>query len=109
MLPAYKSDHSPIELTFRKPAQPRGKGTWKLNDSILTNTDFIDLIRKSINQAKSTYALPVYLEDLVHSDVGESLQLTISDTLCLETSLSIKRGGGLLRFQNIVQDLRGSW
>ena len=45
-LPAYKSDHNPIVLTFFQSRQCRGKGPWKFNNQLLQNQEFKDMVIK---------------------------------------------------------------
>ena len=92
ILPAYKSDHNPIMLTFIKSRQNRGKGLWKFNNELLKNQDFIDMIKEELFLLKSIYALPVYDPEYVKNNHGDRLDITISDTLFLDTLLCQLRG-----------------
>ena len=65
---------------------------WKFNNALLENDDFTKMIKKEIELAKSTYALPVYHPDFVSNENGESLELLIPVTLFLETLLCQLRG-----------------
>ena len=42
----YRSDHAPVYLTFTLSNHIRGPGTWKLNNSLLLDEEFIILIKK---------------------------------------------------------------
>ena len=86
-LPAYKSDHNPITMSFIKSRQNRGRGLWKFNNQLLQNQDFIDMVKEEIFLVKSTYALPVYNPEHVKNDKGKDLELLISDTVFLDTLL----------------------
>ena len=92
ILNAYRSDHNIISLTFLKSMQPRGKGLWKFNNSLLENKDFCAMIKKEINLIKSIYALPIYSPDYIEADDGSTLELLIPVTLFLETLLCQLRG-----------------
>ena len=92
ILPAYKSDHNPIVLTFIKSRQSRGKGLWKFNNGLLKNQDFIDMIQEELSLIKSIYVLPVYDPEYINNNHGDSLELNISDTLFLDTLLCQLRG-----------------
>ena len=72
---AYRSDHNIIELSILKSTQKRGKGLWKMNNALLENRDFVQMIRDEINLVKATYALPIYSEDFIKTDNGEFLEL----------------------------------
>ena len=56
-IPAYKSDHNPILLSFIKSWQNRGRGLWKFNNQLLQNQDYIKVVKEEIFLAKCTYAL----------------------------------------------------
>ena len=92
ILPAYKSDHNPIVLTFIKSRQSRGKGLWKFNNGLLKNQDFIDMIQEELSLIKSIYVLPLYDPEYINNNHGDSLKLNISDTLFLDTLLCQLRG-----------------
>ena len=40
---AYRSDHSPVYLTFQLTEHERGKGTWKFNNRLLRDEEYIKL------------------------------------------------------------------
>ena len=44
----YKTDHSLVSLALSRFNQNRGPGFWKLNTSLLTNTDNVVIIRNEI-------------------------------------------------------------
>ena len=46
--PGFMSDHSCIKLTVKAIDTKRGPGFWKLNCSLLKNSDYIDHIKKAI-------------------------------------------------------------
>ena len=94
---AYRSDHNIITLSIQKSTQQRGKGLWKMNNALLENLDFVKMVKKEIALITSTYALPIYSNEFVQSDHGETLELSISDTLFLETLLCQIRGQ-IIRF-----------
>ena len=94
---AYRSDHNIITLSIQKTTQQRGKGLWKMNNAFLENSDFVKMVKKEIELITSTYALPIYSNEYVQSDHGETLELLISDTLFLETLLCQIRGQ-IIRF-----------
>ena len=89
---AYKSDHNPIILKLNINKYPRGKGSWKFNNNLLTMLDYTDSIKKLINLAKNTYALPIYSEEYIYKNNGENLEILIKDSLFLNTLLCQIRG-----------------
>ena len=62
-----------------------GKGIWKLNNSLLSNLGYIDLIKKAVLDEKLKYALPVYSINFIESTVSdEHLNFTVDDDTFLE-------------------------
>ena len=90
ILNAYRSDHNIIKLSIK--TQKRGRGLWKFNNALLENKQFVKLVREEIELVKATYAIPIYNNDFSRSDNGNLLEITISDTLFLETLLCQLRG-----------------
>ena len=88
----YKSDHNVISLEINISKNEKGRGSWKLNSTLLENKELVTLIKKEIKLIKQTYAIPLY--DLDNLDqIGDSkLQLTVSDSLFLDTLLCQVRG-----------------
>lgn len=46
--PAFLSDHSPITLQLATNVNPRGKGVWMFNNSLLDDEEYIKIIHKTI-------------------------------------------------------------
>jgi exonuclease III len=90
--PGYRSDHSIIELNLTMSNIHRGKGLWKLNCSLLKNSQYVELINKVILDVKETYCLPVYNRDNLSHIPDEDIQFIIPDDLFLDTLLMIIRG-----------------
>ncbi len=55
ILPGYRSDHSLVMIDYNSTSQSRGKGFWKLNTSLLSDKDYVELINNCIDDAKITY------------------------------------------------------
>ena len=55
VLPSYKSDHRPISIELDFSSFTRGKGYWKLNDSLLTDVDYVNEIKKTISITCAKY------------------------------------------------------
>ena len=90
--PNYRSDHHVISLELKTSNYKRGRGSWKFNNNLLKNSDFIKIIQDEITLIKKTYVLPVYnLEEI--QNIGDlNLELMISDSLFLDTMLCQLRG-----------------
>ena len=87
----YRSDHAPITCTMVLGTKNRGPGIWKLNNSLLKDTEFIKMVKTEIKVFKSIYAATPYNPDYVGS-ISHGLELMISPTLFWETLLVILRG-----------------
>ena len=55
ILPGYRTDHCMITVRISTTANPRGPGFWKLNTHFLTETEYIDLIKKTIGDVSRDY------------------------------------------------------
>ena len=55
IIPGFKTDHSLITLNISLHTNPRGRGFWKLNVSLLSDADYIDIIKQTIEQTKEEY------------------------------------------------------
>jgi exonuclease III len=89
---SYRSDHSPVVTYIKINELKKGKGFWKLNNSLLTDKVYVDLIKQKIQDIKTQYACPVYNMENLHDIDNENLQLTICDKLFLDTLLMEIRG-----------------
>ena len=45
----YHSDHSIVQLSLDLTREPKGRGFWKLNCSVLSDQDYIDAINNTID------------------------------------------------------------
>ena len=52
---SYRSDHSPVRIDLKFINQIRGKGTWKFNNSLLKDIDFIKKVKHDITEVISEY------------------------------------------------------
>ena len=55
ILPGYRTDHSMITVRINTATNPRGPGFWKLNTHLLTESEYINLIRKTITNVSKEY------------------------------------------------------
>ena len=55
ILPGFKTDHSLITLHLTNNTNPRGPGFWKLNTSFLLESEYINLIKETINEVANDY------------------------------------------------------
>ena len=54
----YRCDHSPVSISFQFYNQKRGPGTWKFNNSLLYDPDYIKLIKDCIQETILQYSVP---------------------------------------------------
>ena len=83
--PSYRSDHSIIESNN--------------NNSLLKNSDYLDLIGNIINEEKLKYCLPVSNSIYIH-DSFNNLQFSIDDDTFLEM-LFLRIRGETLKFAKL--------
>ena len=91
IIPGYRSDHSIIELNITTCKFTRGRGLWKLNTTLLKDTDYLALINQTIDTEIANYVLPVYNINKL-KDFEKDIELTIKDDLFLEVLLMKIRG-----------------
>ncbi len=75
----YRTDHSMVTLGLNFNEQPRGRGFWKLNSSILKDVEYVNLVKQCIRDTLDMYALPN--QDLQSKNV----KFKITDQLFWET------------------------
>jgi hypothetical protein len=92
ILPKYRSDHAPIKITLTISNHTHGKSNWKLNNSLLSDVEFVNMVKKDINDVKRQYAATPYDPQYVINCPNDKLQLTINDQLFFETLLCQLRG-----------------
>ena len=82
---AYKSDHSPVYIEIEFIKQERGAGTWKFNNSLLGDPEYVDLVKSTINEVVGQYRTD-------NNDSFENAQYSIDDNLLWETMKLMIRG-----------------
>lgn len=115
--PSYRTDHSTIVLSLQINEFIKGKGLWKFNNSLLKDMNYIEAVKKCINNVKEQYMLPIYDLEFVNATESNNIQFTISDQLFLEMLLmeirgktiaysSYKKKQNLLREENLQEEIR---
>ena len=69
ILPGYRTDHSMITVRINTVANPRGPGFWKLNTHLLTESEYINLIRKTITDVSKQYEGQKEVDEILLWDV----------------------------------------
>ena len=61
--PGYRTDHSLVVMMMQLKEVERGPGIWKMNESVLQDSEYINLINTTIRNTVFQYAIPVYDEE----------------------------------------------
>ena len=91
--PGYRTDHNfaTVKLSFKD--MDKGPGIWKMNDSVLQDSEYADIVNETIKQAVIQYAIPLYQYDYIKNvECYKDIQFTIKDSLFYETLLMLIRG-----------------
>ena len=83
IVPSYRSDHSIIEMTITISNFVTGRGTWKLNNSLLKNPDYLNLINSVIEDEKIKYSLSVCNLKYIKENY-DNIHFSIDDDTFLE-------------------------
>ena len=94
--PSYQSHHSIIEISVSISNFVIGPGTWKMNNSLLKNKDYLGLINRLIDQEKEKYCLPVFNLNYIKENFAD-LTFSIDNDLFLEV-LFMKIRGETIKF-----------
>ena len=95
-----------ISLDLKLCDSTKGRGSWKFNNNLLKNKDFIKMIKDEICLVKQTYALPVYNPEVILTMDEQQLELIISDSLFLDTMLCQLRGSIISFSKRIARETR---
>jgi hypothetical protein len=61
------ADHSPVSVSFQFHNSERGPGTWKFNNSLLYDPDYVTLVKNCRHEVILQYSVPTQDEDLTFS------------------------------------------
>ena len=88
----YRSDHSIVVLELKFDNFVRGTGTWKFNNTLLGDKEFIDKVKNTICNTKKQYANIMYNKEAIQDIPENTLCLNIDDSLFFEILLMEIRG-----------------
>ena len=71
-------------MNFQTSKFIRGKGLWKLNCTLLSNPDYLELVNKTIQEVKAEYTVPVFNLDFLKTASDSEITFTIKEDLLLE-------------------------
>ena len=82
--PGYRTDHSLVVMKMRVKEVEKGSGIWKMNDSVLQDSEYVELVNTTIVGAIIQYAIPIYDHEYL-SDINNysHIQFTINESLFL--------------------------
>jgi len=66
LVPGYKTDHSVITLSLLLHSNPRGPGFWKLNTSFLTEIDYVNQIKRTIQETRDEINMKMTIQLTLH-------------------------------------------
>ena len=93
VMPGYRTDHSMVVIGLdRNNSITRGRGSWKLNNELLKEEEYVNLVKDTITKVKKIYAASPYSRENINDINPNELELTISDQLFFETMLMEIRG-----------------
>ena len=74
---SYKSDHCPIQLELYTSKNKKGKGIWKINNSLLMDETLTKLINEEIRLAVSVYACTPYNPEFIQNYTTVDIDMMI--------------------------------
>lgn len=90
--PGYRTDHSMVVISLKQEIITPGKGSWKFNNSLLQDPDYLALVRKCISNVKHLYAATPYSPENINNINAHDFELLIDDQLFFEMLLMEIRG-----------------
>ena len=91
VLPGYRTDHSAIMLKLKLNQNEKGRSYWKFNNSLLRDSEYIKIVKKTIGEVLDTYKVKNNKENEPHTE-NTGIIYTINDQLLLEMILIAIRG-----------------
>ena len=96
----YRSDHSLCYITINCTEQKRGKGTWKFNNSLLFDHDYVRLVKQNIQEVIDQYKVTQHVPNEDNEVIDPLLtQFTISDQMLFEM-LKLKIRGNTIEYSS---------
>ncbi len=91
--PGYRSDHNLVSIEMELSDQTRGRGIWKFNNSLLTDPNYINIVKNVIMETEDQYRSP----NNDHNHNPETQNFIISDQLFFET-LKLQIRGATIKY-----------
>ena len=90
--PGYRTDHSSVELELKLSDFERGKGFWKMNNSLLKDKEYVNKVKQTIHTVVEKYAIPIYNKNNLHNISPDDIQFILDDQSFFEQILLEIRG-----------------
>ena len=87
--PGYRTDHSSVELELKLSDFKRGKGFWKMNNSLLKDKEYVTKVKQTIH---TVVAIPIYDKNNLHNISPGDIQFILDDQPFFEQILLEIRG-----------------
>ena len=88
ILPAYKTDHSLRKIDIKYHSNPRGPGFWKLNSALLSEADYVNAIKSTIDETASEYENNEEVDEVL---LWEMIKLKFRDASIKYSKVKIKK------------------
>ena len=69
ILPGFKTDHSMVSIHLKTNQNPRGPGFWKFNTSLLSDIDYINVIKETIKNVANLYKYDASVNEILLWDM----------------------------------------
>lgn len=83
-IPGYRTDHSAVVISLNLNPIKRGKGYWKMNNILLSDITYINLVKDKITEFKKLYALFPYNIETIENIPIKEIQFQINDQTFFE-------------------------
>ena len=77
--PSYRTDHSSVELELKLSDFKRGKGFWKMNNSLLKDKEYVNKVKQTIHTVVEKYAIPIYDKKKLQNIFPGDIQFILDD------------------------------
>ena len=86
IIPGYRSDHSAIIVKMRTIVSSKGKGLWKMNNQLLYEKEYLELIRQNITEVRDL-AIQTHLNHREKWEMTKLRGIAVTQSYAYECSL----------------------
>jgi len=87
IIPGYRTDHSAITLSMNLTEKQKGSGYWKMNNSLLRDKQYVDLVKETIKETVGQYAASPYARETLMTMDKTEIQFNVTDQTFLDMIL----------------------